>query len=107
MSMRQSLWLRRMVVDVASTLGSEIQNHVELNTKVFEDNATALTLAEKPGVSSGIKCSHMKHWFFKEHVGEGSCIVMLKTATEDQLADVFTKAATERLFVPLRNELMG
>ena len=45
MSMRELLWLRIMVVDVATTLGSEIQNPVELKTKVFEDNVAALILA--------------------------------------------------------------
>ena len=49
----------------------------------------------------------MKHWFFKEHIGEGSGTVLLKTATEDQLADTFTKGVVEELFVPLRNKLMG
>ena len=94
-------------MDVATTFGSEIQNPVELKTKVFEDNAAALTLAKKPGVSSGTKCIHVKHWFFKEHIGEGSGTVPLKIATEDQLADIFTKGVVENLFVPLRNELMG
>ena len=107
MSMRESLWFRRMVVDVASTLGSEIQNPVELKSKVFEDNTAALTLAKKPGVSIRTNHVRVKHWFFKEHIGEGSGIVMLKMAMEDQLADTFTKGVTERLFVPLRNELMG
>ena len=36
MSMRESLWLRRMEVDVATTLGSEIQNPAESKTKVVE-----------------------------------------------------------------------
>jgi hypothetical protein len=107
MSMRELLWLRRMVVDVATTLGSDIQQPVELKTKVFEDNAAALILAKKPGVSSRTKYIHVKHWFFKEHIGEGSGIVLLKIATEDQLADIFTKGVMEELFVPLRNKLMG
>ena len=32
---------------------------------------------------------------------------LLKMATEDQLADTFTKGVVENLFVLLRNELMG
>ena len=101
------MWLRRMAVDAATTLESEIQHPVELKTKVFEDNAAALALAEKPGVSSRTKFIHVKHWFFKEHIGEGSGVVPLKIATEDQLADVFTKGVVEELFVTLRNKLMG
>ena len=37
MSMRQSLWSRRMAVDASTTLGSEIQNPVESKTEVFEN----------------------------------------------------------------------
>ena len=76
-------------------------------TKVFEDNAAALILAKKPGVSSRTKYIHVKHWFFKEHIGEGSGIVLLKINTEDQLADIFTKGVNVNLFVPLRDQLMG
>ena len=32
---------------------------------------------------------------------------LLKIGTEDQIADMFTKGVIERLFVPLRNTLMG
>ena len=46
---------------MASTLGSEIQNPVELKSKVFEDNDAALILAKKPGVSSRTKYIHVKH----------------------------------------------
>jgi hypothetical protein len=107
MSMRELLWLRRMVVDVATTLGSGIQDPIELKCKVFEDNATALILAKKPGVSNRTKYIHVKHWFFKEHIGDGSGISLLKIGTEDQIADIFTKGVIEKLFVPLRNKLMG
>ena len=107
MSMRELLWLRRMVVDVATTLGSAIQHPKELKCKVFEDNTANLILAKKPGVSSRTKYIHVKHWFFKEHIGDGSGIVLLKIGTEDQLTDIFTKGVVERLFVPLRNKLMG
>ena len=54
-----------------------------------------------------MKCIHVKHWFFKEHIDEGSGIVLLKIATEDQLADMFTKGMCKQLHIPLRNELMG
>ena len=107
MSMRELLWLRRMVVDVATTLGSIIQDPIELKCKVFEDNVAVLILAKKPGVSNRTKYIHVKHWFFKEHIGDGSGISLLKIGTEDQIADIFTKGVIEKLFVPLRNKLMG
>ena len=107
MSMRELLWLRQMAVDVATTLGSEIQDPIELNCKVFEDNVAPLILAKKPGVSSRTKYIHVKHCFFKEHIGDGSCITLLKIGTEDQISDIFTKGVIEKLVVPLRNTRMG
>ena len=106
-SMRELLWLRRLVVDIASTLGSEIQKPIELKSTVFEDNNAALALAKKPGVSSRTKHIHTKHWFFKEHIGEDQGIVLKRIDTVDQLADIFTKGVTADLFVPLRDRLMG
>ena len=83
MSMGELLWLRSLMADAASTLGSEIQCPVELRTNVFEDNTAALVLAKKPGVSSRTKHIHVKLWFFKKCIREGSGIVLLKTPTED------------------------
>ena len=58
-------------------------------------------------MTSRTKHIHTKHWFFKEHIGEGSGIKLVKIDTEQQLADIFTKGVEEKLFVPLRNRLMG
>jgi SUMO ligase MMS21 Smc5/6 complex component len=59
-------------------------------------------------VSSRTKYIHVKHWFFKEHIGDGSDITLLKKIdTEDQISDIFTKGVIEKLFIPLRNKLMG
>ena len=106
-SMRELLWLRRLVKDVSSTLGTKINNVTEIKSKVFEDNNGAIALANKPGGSSRTKHIHTKHWFFKEHIGEEKGIVLVKIGTQDQIADIFTKGVEEELFVPLRNRLMG
>ena len=93
-------------MDIASTLGSNLKDEVEIKSTVFEDNNGTIALAHKSGTTSRTKHIHTKHWFFKEHIGEGSGIKLVKVDTEDQLADIFTKGVEEKLFVPLRNRLM-
>ena len=106
-AMRELIWLRRLTVDIASTLGSKLKDEVEIKSTVFEDSSGAIALAHKSGTTSRTKHIHTKHWFFKEHIGEGSGIKLVKIDTEQQLADIFTKGVEEKLFVPLRNRLMG
>ena len=106
-SMRELLWLRRLIVDIASTLGTTVQKDIEIKSKVFEDNNGAIALAHKSGGSSRTKHIHTKYWFFKENIGAEKGIVLVKIGTQDQLGDIFTKGVEEHLFVPLRDRLMG
>ena len=105
-SMRELLWLCPLVVDITSTLGTEIQEDIEIKSAVFEDNNGAIALAHKSGATSRTKHIHTKHWFFKEHIGEDKGIVLDKIKSEEQIADIFTKGVEEELFTPLRNKLM-
>ena len=106
-SMRELLWLCRLIVDISSTLGTKVQKDIEIKSTVFEDNNGAIALAHKPGGSSRTKHIHTKYWFFKEHIGEDKGVVLVKIGTEDQLGDIFTKGVEEYLFVPMRDCLMG
>ena len=94
-AMRELIWLRRLTVDIALTLGSKLKNEVEIKSTVFEDNNGAIALAHKSGTTSRTKHIHTKHWFFKEHIGEGSGIKLVKVDTEDQLADI-SRATTRK-----------
>ena len=78
-----------------------------IRAKVHVDNNDAISFAHRMGASARTKCIHTKHWFFKEHVGEGSSIDVVRIDSEDNLADLFTKGVEEHLFVPLRDKLMG
>ena len=70
-SMRELLWLRRLIVDISSTLGVEIKKEIELKSKVFEDNNGAIALAKRPGgTTSRTKHIHTKCWFFKENLND-------------------------------------
>ena len=106
-SMRELLWLRRLIVDITTCLDKKVKKDNEIKSKVFKDNNEAIALAHKPGATSRTKHIHMKHWFFKEHIGEDKGIGLVKIASEDQLANIFTKGVREELFCPLRDRLMG
>ena len=45
-ALRELIWLRRLTVDIASTLGTELKSEVEIKSKVFEDNNVAIALAQ-------------------------------------------------------------
>lgn len=96
-----------MIADIAITLDSKLEQNIKVFSKVFEDNNGAIALSTKEGVSSRTKHIHTKHWFFKENIGEEKGITIHKIGTTDQLGDIFTKGVVERLFVPLRDQLMG
>ena len=105
--MRELPWLRGIVVDVAYTLGSEIQNPVELKKRVFEDNNVDLALAKKPGLTGRNMYMPNKYFFIKEHIGEEKGIILLKVESEDQLSDKFNTGMVVRIFFHLRDKLMG
>ena len=105
--MRELPWLRRIVVDVAYTLGSEIQNPVELKKRVFEDNNVDLAFAKKPGLTGRNMYMPNKYFFIKEHIGEEKGIILLKVESEDQLSDKFNTGMVVRIFFHLRDKLMG
>ena len=101
------LQVRRLIADVEVTLDSKLEPNIKIFNKVFEDNKGAISLSTKKGVSSGTKHIHTKHWFFKENIGEEKGITIHKIGTTDQIGDIFTKGVVERLFIPLRDRLMG
>ena len=60
-AMRELIWLRRLTVDVASTLGCGLKNEVEIKSTVFEDNNGAFALAHKPGATSRSNIQDQAH----------------------------------------------
>ena len=105
--MRELLAVRQVTQDAAETLEEALDPTSKIRAKVHEDNNGAISFAYKTGATSRTKHIHTKHWFFKEHIGEGSGIADEKINSEDNLGDLFTKGVKAELFVPLRNKLMG
>jgi hypothetical protein len=49
----------------------------------------------------------VKYFWFRSHVGQDSGIKIIKVASENQLADTFTKGLALEQFSILRHKLMG
>nr|GEW91670.1 hypothetical protein [Tanacetum cinerariifolium] len=59
--------------------------------KMFCDNSAALLIANEPGVQKGTRHYHRRYHYVRECIELGE-INLLKVHTDDNLADLFTKA---------------
>ena len=73
---------------------------------VFKDNSGALELARTPKLRPCTKHINVKYHHFREHVANGR-ITVEPVKSENQLADVFTKAVAMDLFLKFRKAIMG
>jgi hypothetical protein len=110
-AMRDLLPLKRLVKTVAKVVTGDENVKVTAKSDVFEDNNGALCVATLPRITPQSKFFAVKLHFFREHVRTESNpngeIHIQKIATDQQLADIFTKGLVEDKFTPLRDKLMG
>ena len=74
--------------------------------KVFEDNSGALELARLPKLRPRTKHINVCYHHFREHIRKG-LIKIFPVSTEDQIADILTKALPQNLFQRHRRYLCG
>ena len=82
-----------------SDFGEEC-THVPL----FCDNTSAISVAKNPVLHSRTKHIDVRYHFLKDNVEKGH-IALIHVATQDQLADIFTKPLDQVTFTHLRGEL--
>jgi hypothetical protein len=63
----------------------------KVHCRVFEDNAGAIEIANVPKMRPKTKHLNIKYHHFREEVKKGT-ISIYHVGTEDQVADIFTKA---------------
>ena len=71
---------------------------------LFCDNTSAISISKNPVLQSRTKHINIKHQFVRELV-EDKVVSLEHVPTEDQLADIFTKALDGNRFEKLRAEL--
>ena len=88
----QLLWLKQQLTDFGVTF-----NALEIRC----DNTSAINISKNPVLHSRTKHIDIRHHFLRDHV-EKKNIVLTHCRTEDQIADIFTKALNKDQFVNLR-----
>lgn len=96
-SVRELIWLRNLMTDVAPT----IQN-VPL---LMVDNQSAIKLIRNPQFHKRSKHIDIKHHFIREKYSQ-NFFCLKYVDTENQIADIFTKALPKDKFIKFRS-MMG
>ena len=73
---------------------------------VFEDNSSAIQLANVPKMTPRSKHIALHYHFFREHIREGS-VGVEHVSMDLQIADMLTKGLAEAKFERLRKMLMN
>ena len=96
-SAKEAIWLRNLL--------SAIDFTPDTATLILCDNNAAINLSEDPSLHQRVKHIDIKYHFLRERVNMGE-ISLKYINTNDNLADIFTKALEYRRFARLR-ELLG
>ena len=110
MAMRELLWVRRLVEEIAMGFDVKYDRRARIWSKVFEDNQGAIAVANRPDLTARTRHLHTKYHHFKEHLGidsNGNGIEIRYIDTKQQIADIFTKGLGNEDFKRLRDMLMG
>ena len=91
----QILWIKQQLEDFGIKLNE---------TPIRCDNTSAINLSKNPIQHSRSKHIEIRHHFIREHV-QNKNIILEYVCTENQLADIFTKALSEDRFCEIRRNL--
>ena len=75
-------------------------------TRVFEDNESAIAIANSSKFSPRTKHIAIKYHHFRQYIKNGK-ISIHSIDTKEQIADGFTKPLNEQMFKYLRKKLIG
>ena len=78
----------------------------EVHCKVFEDNRSAIAMAESNKFTPRTKHIALKYHHFRRYV-QSKAIRIFPIDTKEQTADIFTKPLEATLFLYLRKKLCG
>ena len=95
---KEVVYLRRMCED----LGIEQEGP----TPMYEDNEACISMVNSPVYTDRNKHIDVRYHYTRSLVEEG-IVEVSYVSTHDQLADIFTKALSQRQFEKLRDKIMG
>ena len=92
----QAIWIRRIFEDIGE---KQLKP-----TTIFCDSMSAIAIAKNPVHHSRTKHIALKHHFIREAIEDGE-VKLEFCGTNDQLADIFTKALPREKFQELKRKL--
>jgi hypothetical protein len=92
----QGIWLNRLIADMLGTK--------EMTVKLLMDNQSAIALSKNPVHHDRSKHIDTRYHFLRQCIEEGM-VEVEQVGTEEQLADLFTKALGRVKFVEQRSAL--
>ena len=110
MAMRELIWLRRIVQEVASGLQVDYDPKTVVHSTVWEDNQGCIAVAKRPDLTARTWHIVTKYHHFKDNItvdASGNGITVAYCPTTEMQADIMTKGVKRELFIPLRDKLMG
>ena len=111
---KEAIWLIRVCNDLGYT-DLSIETHGKLTQKeyegkkpltIFEDNQGCIELSKNPVHHKRSKHIETKYHFVRDEVLKGT-IKLVKTHTDDNISDIFTKALDRATFVRHRDKLVA
>jgi hypothetical protein len=106
-AMRELIPLRRLLLEIVTTMKLPGVTNSLIKSTVFEDNNGAISTATAVKMTPRTKHIRVKYHFFKGHIDAGTGISLSKNHTNLQKADIFTKGLTPQKFVKIRKLLCG
>ncbi|KAF2317452.1 hypothetical protein GH714_022406 [Hevea brasiliensis] len=92
----QTIWLRRLLVN--------LQQEQKGATEIFCDNKTTISMTKNPTFHSRTKHIELRHYFIRDLVAKEE-IALKYRSTNEQLADILTKALSKEKFCYFRGLL--
>ena len=92
------IWLRK--------LSSELGIPTNSPTTIFIDNQSAMRFAENPVFHGCSKHIDIRHHFVRERLASNE-VILNHCASEENVADMFTKPLAKPQFIALRDRVLG
>mgnify|MGYP006157307357 FL=1 len=103
-SLRDTIPLMNLLAEVRDKLDKDVISVPAVRCTLFEDNSGALELARTPKMRPRTKHINIKYHHFRDNVRR-KLISIEHVATEDQVADIFTKPLPVVAFLRHRKSL--
>ena len=104
-AMRQVIPLMNLIAEVGCIFEIYMPKP-QIHCKVFEDNRSAITIAESSKFTPRTKHIALKYHHFRQYV-KNKTIQIYPISTHEQTADIFTKPLDDKTFLYLRKKLNG